>query len=186
MICFYEKVNSISWKIISFFCQKAHHGYQWIGKHIIVVYSVISYHCRWWMFGWYLICRNMSTDYVCFWKSNHAFKQHTSFVWIYSQLQIHTMLYVPHFHLHEHFEQLQQRGAFSVSGLSRMVHPRCAPAHWRIIVKERLKELFNHRVIALNYDPEWPPRSPDLTPCDFFFFGGISRAKCSRHGLETV
>ena len=31
---------------------------------------------------------------VCFWKSIHAFKKHTSFVWIYSQLQIHTMLYV--------------------------------------------------------------------------------------------
>ena len=38
------------------------------------------------MFGWYLICRNMSTDYVCFWKSIHAFKEYTSFVWIYSQL----------------------------------------------------------------------------------------------------
>ena len=46
------------------------------------------------MFGRYLICRNMSTDYVCFWKSNHAFKKHTFFVWICSQLQIHTMLYV--------------------------------------------------------------------------------------------
>ena len=43
---------------------------------------------------WFLICRNMSTGHVCFWKSNHAFKKHTSFVWIYSQLQIHTMLYV--------------------------------------------------------------------------------------------
>ena len=46
------------------------------------------------MFGWYLICRNMSTDFVFFWKSIHAFKDHMSFVWIYSQLQIHTMLYV--------------------------------------------------------------------------------------------
>ena len=36
----------------------------------------------------------MSTDYARFWKSIHAFKRHTSFVWIYSQLQIHTMLYV--------------------------------------------------------------------------------------------
>ena len=46
------------------------------------------------MFGWYLICRNMSTDSVYFRKSIHAFKKHRSFVWIYSQLQIHTMLYV--------------------------------------------------------------------------------------------
>ena len=36
----------------------------------------------------------MSTDYVYFWKSIHTFKEHRSFVWIYSQLQIHTMLYV--------------------------------------------------------------------------------------------
>ena len=42
MICFYEWVYSISRKTISFFCQKAHHGYRWIGKHIIVVYSVMS------------------------------------------------------------------------------------------------------------------------------------------------
>ena len=55
---------------------------------------LISYHHPWWMFGSYLICRNMSTDYVCFWKSIHAFKEHTSFVWIYSQMQVHTMLYV--------------------------------------------------------------------------------------------
>ena len=25
-------------------------------------------------------------------------------------------------------------------------------------------------VIALNHDPEGPPRSPDLTPCDFFLW----------------
>ena len=36
----------------------------------------------------------MSTDSVYFRKSIHAFKKHRSFVWIYSQLQIHTMLYV--------------------------------------------------------------------------------------------
>ena len=36
----------------------------------------------------------MSTIFVCFWKSIHALKEHMSFVWIYSQLQIHTMLYV--------------------------------------------------------------------------------------------
>ena len=46
------------------------------------------------MFGWYLIYRNMSTDSVYFQKSIRSFKKHRSFVWIYSQLQIHTMLYV--------------------------------------------------------------------------------------------
>ena len=26
-------------------------------------------------------------------------------------------------------------------------------------------------MIALNRPTEWPPRSPDLTPCDFFLWG---------------
>ena len=29
------------------------------------------------------------------------------------------------------------------------------------------------RVIALNHEIEWPPRSPDLTPCDFFLWGHL-------------
>ena len=57
-----------------------------------------------------------------------------------------------------------------------------ASAHRRIIAEERLRELFNRRVIALNYNPEWPPRP--LTQQRVFFFGGSSRAKYSIHRLE--
>ena len=47
-----------------------------------------------------------------------------------------------------------------------------APAHRLIEVKDRLNEVFGHdRVIGLGHDVEWPPRSPDLTPCDFFLWG---------------
>ena len=46
-----------------------------------------------------------------------------------------------------------------------------APAHRRIIVRDRLRDLFGNRVIALNHVIEWPPRSPDLTPLDFFLWG---------------
>ena len=28
-------------------------------------------------------------------------------------------------------------------------------------------------MIALNHPREWPPRSPDLTPCDYFLWGYI-------------
>ena len=31
-------------------------------------------------------------------------------------------------------------------------------------------ELFGNRVIALHHAVEWPPRLPDLTPCDFFLW----------------
>ena len=46
-----------------------------------------------------------------------------------------------------------------------------APAHRRLIVRERLRQLFQDRVVALNHPIEWPPRSPDLTPCDFNLWG---------------
>ena len=46
-----------------------------------------------------------------------------------------------------------------------------APPHRRRFVTDRLAELFGDRVIALNHAVEWPPRSPDLTPLDFFLWG---------------
>ena len=48
-----------------------------------------------------------------------------------------------------------------------------APAHRRIIVREFLAEVFNNRVIGLGHEHEWPPRSPDLTPCDYFLWGYV-------------
>ena len=47
-----------------------------------------------------------------------------------------------------------------------------APAHRLIEVRDRLNEVFGeNRVIALQHNVEWPPRSLDLTPCDFFSVG---------------
>lgn len=46
-----------------------------------------------------------------------------------------------------------------------------APAHQLIAVRNRLLEVFQNRVIALHLPVEWPPRSPDLTPCDYFLWG---------------
>ena len=50
-----------------------------------------------------------------------------------------------------------------------------APAHRLVQVRDRLNEVFgNNRVIGLQHNVEWPPRSPDLTPCDFFMFQNIA------------
>lgn len=46
-----------------------------------------------------------------------------------------------------------------------------APAHRLIRVRDRLHELFPRRVVGLGHAREWPPRSPDLTPLDFFLWG---------------
>ena len=42
-----------------------------------------------------------------------------------------------------------------------------AGAHRARDVKTKLTEVFGEKVIALGHNVEWPPRSPDLTPCDF-------------------
>ena len=46
-----------------------------------------------------------------------------------------------------------------------------APAHRLLGVRYRLNEAFMNRVVGLGHNVEWPPRSPDLTPCDFFMWG---------------
>lgn len=46
-----------------------------------------------------------------------------------------------------------------------------APAHRTIAVRNRLQQLFPRRVIGIGHNPEWPARSPDLTPLDFFLWG---------------
>ena len=49
---------------------------------------------------------------------------------------------------------------------------RGAPAHRLITVRDRLNAVFgSNRIIGLGHDVEWPPRSPDLTPYDFFMWG---------------
>lgn len=46
-----------------------------------------------------------------------------------------------------------------------------APAHRAEEVVQRLRQLFGNRVIALGFEHEWPPRSCDLSPLDFFLWG---------------
>lgn len=46
-----------------------------------------------------------------------------------------------------------------------------APAHTSVDVSTWMTEFFRHKIIALHHPNEWPPRSPDLTPCDFFLWG---------------
>ena len=47
-----------------------------------------------------------------------------------------------------------------------------ATAHRLITVRNRLHEHFGDRVVALVHAVECPlPRSPDMTPCDFFLWG---------------
>ena len=53
-----------------------------------------------------------------------------------------------------------------------------APPHWSLIVRQYLNATLHNRWIerARNDDCvllHWPPRSPNLTPCDFFLWGYV-------------
>ena len=54
-----------------------------------------------------------------------------------------------------------------------------APAHRGLNVRHKLHEVFGYRVLGLGFRQEWPPRSPDLTPCDFFLWGRIKNQEYS-------
>lgn len=45
------------------------------------------------------------------------------------------------------------------------------PGHWRIIVRDYLNNVFPNAWIGRDGPIPWPPRSPDLTPLDFYIWG---------------
>ena len=48
-----------------------------------------------------------------------------------------------------------------------------APPHWGLHVREFLNETFPDRWIGRGGPIPWPPRSPDITPLDFFLWGYV-------------
>ncbi|CAK9827801.1 hypothetical protein ANTRET_LOCUS5451 [Anthophora retusa] len=48
-----------------------------------------------------------------------------------------------------------------------------------------LKEMFNGRVISRGGDINWPPRSCDLTPLDFFLWGFL-KSKVYANNPKTI
>jgi hypothetical protein len=51
-----------------------------------------------------------------------------------------------------------------------------APAHCANIVTEFLDEIFPRRWIGRGGCQQWPPRSPDLTTLDFYFWGYVQQS----------
>ncbi len=56
-----------------------------------------------------------------------------------------------------------------------------APAHFKNVVREWLCEKFTGRVIGRRGNVEWPPRSPDLNPLDFFLWGYLKEKVYSKN-----
>ena len=47
--------------------------------------------------------------------------------------------------------------------------------HFAIVVREWLNAQFPEKCMGRLGSHEWPARSPDLTPCDFFSLGLVKR-----------
>ena len=60
-----------------------------------------------------------------------------------------------------------------------------APCHRTIAVRYLLTAVFNNSIIALNHAIGWPPRSPDLTQCDFFLWGHLNSKAYSTPPANT-
>ena len=50
-----------------------------------------------------------------------------------------------------------------------------APAHRTNATIALLREKFGDRVISIGSEVQWPPRSPDLSPCDSFLWGFLKQ-----------
>ncbi|GFU29128.1 DUF4817 domain-containing protein [Trichonephila clavipes] len=48
-----------------------------------------------------------------------------------------------------------------------------APPHWGLTVRESLNNSFPQRWIGMDGPIAWPPRSPELIPLEFFFWGYV-------------
>ena len=78
-----------------------------------------------------------------------------------------------------------------VQELGEEVARRCwfmqdgAPAHTATASRELVQGMFPDHVVGRYLAIEWPPRSPDLTPCDYFLWGFI-KDRVYRHELGPV
>lgn len=55
-----------------------------------------------------------------------------------------------------------------------------APAHTACSTKTLLESYFGDRIVSTGFSHEWPPRSPDLTPCDFHLWSAVSELVYAR------
>lgn len=60
-----------------------------------------------------------------------------------------------------------------------------APPHWTTQVRQYLNDIFPERWIGRSGPIAWAPRSPDLTPLDFFLWGYLKH-KVYQHRLVDV
>ena len=61
-----------------------------------------------------------------------------------------------------------------------------APPHWGLDIRRFLDAAFTDSWIGRDGPTPWPPRPPDITPLDFFLWGGLLRTKCFQHQFQIL
>ena len=60
-----------------------------------------------------------------------------------------------------------------------------ATCHTANVTIDLLRTVFENRIISRNSNVNWPPRSCDLTPLDYFLWGAV-KDKCYFNHPETI
>ena len=60
-----------------------------------------------------------------------------------------------------------------------------ASCHTANVTINLMRTVFENQIISRNSDVNWPPRSCDLTPLDYFLWGAVSD-KCYANHPETI
>ena len=113
--------------------------------------------------GWYLWSKNFGTVL--------SIREHQRYVKITRLIQ---------FSLASNYKQLLEEDVFpqlnSMSTTATLWWQQDgAPPHYAKCVRELLNNNFGDRWIGRGGPVEWPPRSPDLSPLDFFLWGHLKR-----------
>ena len=80
--------------------------------------------------------------------------------------------------------QLQTMDSFNSQRLFFMQDG--APPHWARAVRDWLDITFGERWIGRGGPVPWPPRSPDLTPMDFWFWGDLKWRVYAGNHFHTI
>lgn len=59
-----------------------------------------------------------------------------------------------------------------------------APAHTAHSTQTLLHGWFEDRIVSRGFPNEWPPRSPDLTPCDYYLWSAVSELVYAEGGFR--
>jgi hypothetical protein len=70
-------------------------------------------------------------------------------------------------------------------GVTGIFQQKGATSHTATMSINILKDLFPNRIISRNWNIPWPPRSPDITACDFFLWGYI-KSRVYQPTLRTL